>query len=476
MILAAICAMVLDLYHLGAAPLWFDEVLTTEWLRADWWAMVRAVLADNHVPLYPLALKAWSAAFGASSFALRLPGVPCHGATVLCIGALAGLAGGPRAARVAAIVAAVNPFLLHHAQEARMYSLLGALASGSLLITIRFLMGRTRSLGVGFVLVNAALLATHYYAMFAIGAEILAVLWLRPAAWRRYVPALVVTSGLCLLAAASALLLARHDAGGAYRLGFLAFPGMGWTLVGGYTLLPDSATLHSQGWRSSMPYLVVAVPAAVATIALGVAAARTVDRRLLIPCALVAAATLGGPYAITLAMPAIGLNPRYTTAAAPALIAIGALGFAAVPRSRATLIAGLFLLAVMIAGTARELANPGSTREDISAAQQWLDANVPAEEPILVMSSEMWQLARYHWPARALVEYPRGKVVADGTNAGSLAHALPLRDTRGRWIFIVGRAWQTDPGGEFQRELARQYGTCPGIDLRGIRILCLTPR
>jgi len=468
-------AVLLDIHALSAAPLWFDETLTVLWVRSGWAEMVRAVLADNHVPLYPLLLKAWAAVFGESRAALRSFGIPCHAITVLCIAAVANLANGLRTARFAAFLAAVSPFLVHHAQEARMYALLYALSSASLLVLARFLSGRTRKLGTAFVALDVAMLATHYYALFAIGAQLLVILWFRPAAPRRWLPAVAVVALACAAAVASALLLARHDAGSTYRLGLLALPGMVWAAVGGYALLPDSQMLHAQGWQAAESFLVYALPGAAASLVLVYYALRHPNRRLVAVTGAVVVAAFALPFAVSVVRPAIGLNPRYAATAVPAMFALLAAGYATAP-ARIGRVAGAVLAACLLIGTWTEATHPGGTREDVDAAGRWLDAHVPVDQPVLVTSHEMLQLASFHWPGRTLVEYPARKVVAGPDNAAQIAAGLPIPPSGGRWIYVFGRAWLSDPDGALIAELRQRYRSCDGDEERGIRILCLTPR
>ena len=84
------------------------------------------------------------------------------------------------------------------------------------------------------------------------------------------------------------------------------------------------------------------------------------------------------------------------------------------------------------------------------------------------------QNLRFHWPDRRFRLYPDPHVVVDGTNAAALADGLPF-GRPDRAFYLLGRAWDSDPGDRLPRLLGERYGSCPGTTVAGIRILCLTP-
>jgi len=464
-ILAALVAgLGLRLVHLGTAPLWLDEVITAEWMREPWARLPGIVLHDNHPPLYFLLLKAWTRVAGASPWALRLPSALVSAAAIPLVAALAGALVGRPAARWAAWLAALSPYLVQHAQEARMYGLVGALAAGNLALLARWVRAPSGRLGPGFVVSALALAASHYYTVFFLGGEVLVllVLWRRPL--RSWLPAAAATAGIAGAGLLAAMLVASHKAGGSYEMGWLAVPGALWALVAGYAVLPDSAALHAEGARAAAGLLPFAVVGAVPAAACALASLRGLDRgarlALLVPCGVV----LAVPFAVRLVL-GVAVNPRYFMAGAPALLVILAAGAA---RWR---LAGAALAVVLAVGLGLHLAQPGHGREDTRSAGAWLDAHVPANEEILVTSSEMALLADYQWPGRRLLLYPPAGVIATADNADALAAAMPMPGP-GRAVFVVGRAWLSDPTGALVRALGARYRACPGVRVRGIEVLC----
>src|SRR5262249_19049293 len=110
-------------------------------------------------------------------------------------------------------------------------------------------------------------------------------------------------------------------------------------------------------------------------------------------------------------------------------------------------------------------------REDVRGAAAWLETHVPREQPLLVTSSEMAYLARYHWADRRIVEYPAPRAVVTATSADDVAQRLPWGD--GRAVYVFGRAWVSDPEGALENDLRRRFASCGRFQTRRSRINCL---
>jgi hypothetical protein len=255
-------------------------------------------------------------------------------------------------------------------------------------------------------------------------------------------------------------------------MGALALPGLLWSIVSGYTLLPSSLELHDQGARAALPYLPFAAAATIPLLVIGVSALRSLPRSHAALLLTILATTVLGPFVGRLLFADLSINPRYAMAGAPSFFVL--LG-AGAPERRAQRVrwgAAVLLLLLMATGSALHLAEPGHGREDIRAAGAWLDANVPKDERILVTSNEMAELARFQWPDRRFEEYPApGSVVTRGT-AEHVARELPIAGAD-RTIYIFGREWVSDPEGALREALSARYQRCPGARVRGIEIICL---
>jgi uncharacterized membrane protein len=404
---------------------------------------------------------------------VRLPSVILSVVTVVLIAGIARTIIGEKAARWAAWLAAISPYLLHHAQEARMYPLMSALAAASIYLLARYLRGDTPKLGAAFVVVNLALLTTHYYTMFIVSAVLLVPLLLLRRPLRDWLPAVGITGAGVIGLMLTAMLIAGHQSGETYDTGLIAFPGVVWSMISGYTLMPASEELHAQGIRAALPYLPLAL---IAIIPLGILAVKglmALDRDALLLVLVTLAVPLLAPFLVIVVFPDVSINPRYAMPAAPTLLVLLGAGLAqGVSEGVAVRISALILITVMISGSVRHLLTPGHGRADIYAAGKWLEQHVPVDEDILVTSNEMQDLAMFHWPDRRFRLYPDRKIVANQENSAEITENLPF-SSGGRSIFIFGRSWLSDPNGFLREELEKRYTMCPGAETRGIRILCL---
>lgn len=473
-IAAIVVGVALRFVNLGDAPLWFDETYTAHHVGMPWQGYVAAMMRDNQAPIYYATLKAWTEVAGLSPWAMRVPGLIASAACIPLVAAATRTLAGPQAGRTAAFLAAISPFLIQHAQDARPYALLAAFASADFLVLLSFVAGRSRRLGALWVVLALAVVATHYYGIFFLAGEGLALLILRPQPLRSWLPAGIVAGALCgalVLAAAST---ATGIFAGQYVFGASAMPGVVWSMLTGYTLIPTSEQLHALGPRAILPDLPIALaalPAFALVVSTGI---RSLDRGGRVAVIATFGVALLAPFFYRLAAGA-GVHPRYFAAAiAPVLIVI-AVGMAPDQLRSARGVATVVLGLVMLFATFLHLRDTGHGREDITAAGRWLDANVPVEEEILVTSVEMEVLARFHWPQRRFRLYPSERGAVTPERVPSVADALPFPNPE-RAIFLVGRAWLTDPAGKLQRALAERYPACPGVEVPGIRIHCFRPR
>lgn len=146
--------------------------------------IIRSAAADIHPPGYYLALAGWRALVGESELALRGFSALAGVVLIALLYRLGREYFDKRAALAAALLGAVNPFLIYYAQEARMYALLATLGATSFLLFSLWLrssrppasfIGRW-ALVVGYCLITAAGLYTHYAFPFVIIAQNLAAL------------------------------------------------------------------------------------------------------------------------------------------------------------------------------------------------------------------------------------------------------------------------------------------------------------
>lgn len=177
-------AAALRLYGLGAQSLWFDEAASVRIVRQDFGQMLSSIREDERIPpLHYLILHAWVRVFGHAEWSVRLPSALAGIAAVWVLYLLAKRLFGVVPALVAALLLAVAPFQIQYSQEARSYSLMLLLSLVSSLLFVRLLNADKPKarLDAAYVLVSAAALYSHLYALFTLLAETIAyaVEWLR---------------------------------------------------------------------------------------------------------------------------------------------------------------------------------------------------------------------------------------------------------------------------------------------------------
>ncbi len=165
------------------SPLWLDEALSVNIASLPLGEITDALRRDGHPPLYYVALHGWMEVFGTGDVAVRaLSGVVA--VATLPLAYLAGRRrGGHLLGWLVVTVLAASPYALRYATETRMYSLVILLVfAGYLLLDDVVRRGRGgwwRWLGL--VVVTAALLYSHYWAMWLLAAVGVVLVW---EAWR----------------------------------------------------------------------------------------------------------------------------------------------------------------------------------------------------------------------------------------------------------------------------------------------------
>jgi 4-amino-4-deoxy-L-arabinose transferase-like glycosyltransferase len=132
--------------------------------------------SESAPPLYYALAWIWTQATGTGEYGLRSISALAGVATVPVVYLIGYELRGRRAGLMAAALAAVNPMLLWYSQEARAYSLLVLLCSLSLLYCIRAMRHGRRRDFTAWGIVSALALGTHYFALFAIAAEVVLLL------------------------------------------------------------------------------------------------------------------------------------------------------------------------------------------------------------------------------------------------------------------------------------------------------------
>ncbi len=167
--LVAVVALGVALRFIARSPLWLDEALTVDIARLPLGRIGPWLRHDGHPPLYYWLLHWWIGWFGSGDAAVRaLAGV--FGVALLpLVWVAARRLGGRLAAWVALVLLAVCPFAVRYSTETRMYALVMVLALAAWLVGNDALRRPVWWRLVAIALLSAALLWSHYWAMWYLG-------------------------------------------------------------------------------------------------------------------------------------------------------------------------------------------------------------------------------------------------------------------------------------------------------------------
>lgn len=284
-------AALLRFATLGVQSYHHDEVVTaSRILRGSFGHAMDAVgFSESAPPLYYALAWVWTQVTGTGEFGLRSISALAGVATVPFVYLIGIELRGRSAGLMAAALVAVNPMLLWYSQEARAYSLLALLCAMSLLYCVRFLRhGRRRDLTIWGV-VSGLALATHYFAVFPILAEVVLL------ARRRGRDSL---AGIWIAAAAALLLapLAIHQMsiGHAEWIGNLSLGHRIWETAATF-VTGETGDIIGQPERPALAF----VPLALCLAAFALLAARA-ERRAAARPLIVGVVAVGVPVALAL--------------------------------------------------------------------------------------------------------------------------------------------------------------------------------
>lgn len=166
---SAIVAVLLRIWNLDARPGWYDEYGSVFFGRLPVDRLLVATAADTMPPLYYLILSpvlaVWPTLLGARVVSLSL-GLVLVALTYL----LARLTTDRATAALALGLAAANPFLVYHSQEARMYSLLAVAQTAATIALFGALRNRDWRWWILFAVSESVALWTHSAAIVHLAA------------------------------------------------------------------------------------------------------------------------------------------------------------------------------------------------------------------------------------------------------------------------------------------------------------------
>ena len=171
--------------------LFLDEANSVLIASRGFSGIVDSLSRDNNLPLFYFLLSLWMRIFGDSEIALRALSAIFYAAgcgVTYVLGKR--LSSSVRGGCYAAFVYECCPLAIRHAQNIRMYSLLGLLGGLSTLVYLRMLQDedRTRAARIRFIAVNALGILTHVWFCFLLTGQAIALLFFARKKWRVFVP------------------------------------------------------------------------------------------------------------------------------------------------------------------------------------------------------------------------------------------------------------------------------------------------
>jgi mannosyltransferase len=156
------------LYRLGQRSLWFDESLSVLFASQPIGVSIQSMLEEGlqHSPLFYILLRPFVSLPARESLVRLLPAAAGI-ATIPAIGELGRKLYSRRVGILASAIVALNPFHVWYSREARMYSLIGLLAVLVMICFFHIVYGRPRARHwIGLSLSLGAALNTHPFAHF----------------------------------------------------------------------------------------------------------------------------------------------------------------------------------------------------------------------------------------------------------------------------------------------------------------------
>lgn len=177
-------ALAVRMWRIGAESLWLDEATSLFLARKPVLDVIAWTAKDIHPPLYYLLLHFWQV-LGESEAVLRSLSAVAGALGAVVLYDLGARLIDRRTGLIAGALLALAPIHVWYSQQARMYTWLGLWGLLSSLCLVAFLDSRKARFAVGYVLVSAAALYTHYYTVFVFLAQGVYVLY---EAWRTRCP------------------------------------------------------------------------------------------------------------------------------------------------------------------------------------------------------------------------------------------------------------------------------------------------
>ncbi|MDG4824879.1 glycosyltransferase family 39 protein [Asanoa sp. WMMD1127] len=269
----AALTLALCLISLTRAGLWADELATWGNTTVSWgefWHQLKGT--DASIGPFYVLIRIWTAVFGDSDLALRLPSVLAMAGAAAIIGRLGIRLGSWRVGLLAGITFAILPIVTRFGQEARPYALATFFAALATLLLLRMLEGFTLGIAMAYAAAVAAVGLMHLVALLLLAAHGLAVLLLKRKLLWRWIPSAFAG----LLPLIPIVLIGRRQQGN--QIGWIPFTDLhqiqaygleffGGALIGGAMLALGVAAVSRE--RGAVVGISIGVVPVVTLMALG---------------------------------------------------------------------------------------------------------------------------------------------------------------------------------------------------------------
>lgn len=169
--------------------IWHDEAYSAYLIRGDFADIWNLTAIDVHPPLFYFCLKVWSMLFGNSEIALRMMSVMFGVVAIFAAFYLLKKLFNTKTASIATLVMTLSPLFIRYAEEARMYTMVLAIALISTLVMVtaisRDKKGKWNFWWLLYGVMLAAGMMTHYFMALVFVAQLVYLIYhYRAKIWR----------------------------------------------------------------------------------------------------------------------------------------------------------------------------------------------------------------------------------------------------------------------------------------------------
>jgi len=172
---ALLVFVTISLLTITKSSIWFDEAFGAYLIRFNFLDIARYTATDVHPPLFYWLLKIWSMFFGNTELALRSMSVFFGGIAIIFGYLLNHRLFNKTVARISLIFMVLSPMLIRYSQEARMYTLVAAIALAATYVLTFAISSKKKLPWVIYGILVGLGMWVHYFA---------AIVWIAHWVWR----------------------------------------------------------------------------------------------------------------------------------------------------------------------------------------------------------------------------------------------------------------------------------------------------